>query len=73
MYSSPSLVHLCPTISSASVGGISQFVVQIYSMDAILMGYWVAGQMRNMTSSVMYKSNFRMGNMILRRFIMITY
>ena len=65
--SSTSLVLMCPPISIAYVGGIMQLVVHILSMDEILMGYWVTGQIRTMTSSVMYKSKFRMGDMILRR------
>ena len=36
------------------------------------MGYWVVGHMRTMTSSVMYKSQFRMGDMTRRRVFMIT-
>ena len=35
------------------------------------MGYWVVGQVRTMISSVMYNSRFRMGNMILRRVLVI--
>ena len=58
----PSLVRLNLTISSASVDGTSQFVAQIPIMDAMLMGYWVADQVRNISSSVIYT---------LRRFIMI--
>ena len=48
-----------------------QFVAQIYSMDAILMGYWVAFQVRTMRSSVVYKRKFIMGCMTLRRVLMI--
>ena len=51
--SSQSIVCMHTPISSASVGGIRHFVVQILSMDAILMGYWVADQMKNMVSNVM--------------------
>ena len=71
MYSYPSLVCMCLTISSAFVGGISQWVVQIPSMDMILMGYWVANQARNMMSSVMLNSKFSMGKMILRRVLVM--
>ena len=60
--SCPSLVHLCQSISSAYIGVIMQLVVQIPRMDMILMGYWMAGQVRTMTSSVMYKSKLRMKN-----------
>ena len=35
------------------------------------MGYWVAGQVKPMISSVMYKSKFSMVNMILRRILTI--
>ena len=69
--SSTPLVRLHPPIISTSVGGIRQFLVQIPSMDAILVGYWVAGQVRTMMSSFMYRSNFSMGDMILRRVLMI--
>ena len=37
------------------------------------MGYWVAFQVSTMTSTIRYKSNFRMGNIILRRVLMIPY
>ena len=56
-----------------SVGGIRQLIVQITSMDMILMGYWMAGQVRTTIISVMYKRKFRMGNMILRMFLMMPY
>ena len=69
--SSTPLVRLCLPISSAFVSGIRQFLVQIPIMDKVLIGYWVAGQVRNMMSRVMYKSKFMMGNMILRRVLMI--
>ena len=69
--SSTSLVRLCPTISSTSVGGKRQFVAQIPSMDAILMGYWVADQVSTMKSSVIYKSKFRIGDITLRRVLII--
>ena len=71
MESSPSLFCLCHPISSASVGGTRQFVFQITSMDVIFVGYWVAGQARAMMSRVMYKSNFIIGNMIIRKVFMI--
>ena len=35
------------------------------------MGYWVAGQVRTMRSSVIYKSIFRIGEMIFRSALMI--
>ena len=69
--SSTSLVSLHPPISSTSIGGIRQYVVQIPSIYEILMGYWVAGQVRTMSRSVIYKSKFRRGDMILRRVLMI--
>ena len=59
-------MHLCLPIIFASVGGIRQLVVQIPSMDAILMGYWMSIQVRTMMSNVMYKSNFRIGNVLGR-------
>ena len=34
-----SLVRLCIPISSAFVGGIRQFIFQIFIKDATLMGY----------------------------------
>ena len=42
-------------------------------MDVILMGYWVSVQVSTIMSSVMYKSKYRMGDMILRRVLMIPY
>ena len=59
--SSPSLVCMCPPISYASVGGISQLLFQINSIYAIFMGYWMAGQVSTMTSSVIYKVKFIIG------------
>ena len=35
------------------------------------MGYWIAGQVRTMMRSVMQKSDFRMGENILRRVLVI--
>ena len=64
-------MRLCLPISYVYVGGIRQFVVQIPSMNVILMGYRVAGQVRTMMSSIMYHSKFRTGNMILRSVLMI--
>ena len=60
--SCPYLLNICLPISSASIGGIRQMVVQIYRMDAILMGYYMTGQARTIMSSVMYKSKLNMGN-----------
>ena len=50
---------------------MGQFVDQLPSMYAIFMGYWVLVQVRTISSSVLYKSKFRMGDMTLRRFVMI--
>ena len=61
MDSCPYLVRLCQPISSASIGGIRKLVVKIPRMDTILMGYWMAGQVRTMLSSVMYKSKLKRG------------
>ena len=69
--SCPSLVSMCPPISSASVGEIRKLVVQIFIKDVILMGYWMVGQVRTIMSSVMCKINLRVGENILRRVIMI--
>ena len=71
MESLPSLMCLCLTISSASVGGIRQSIFQILRIDATLMGYCIASQVRTMTRSIMCKSNLRMGENILRRVFMI--
>ena len=68
--SSLSLVRLCSTISSTSVGGISKLVVQIYRMDAILIVYWVVGQVRTMMISLMNKSKLNMGE-IFKSFLMM--
>ena len=37
-----------------------------------MMGYWVAVQISTMRSSVIHKSKLRMGDMTLRRFLMIS-
>ena len=63
----PYLVHLRLPTSSLYFDGTRQFVVQIPSMDEILMRYWVEVQARTTRISIMYKSKFRMGYMILRR------
>ena len=57
----PSFVCLCQPICSAFIGGIRQLVVQITRMDANLMGCLMAGQVRNMMSSLKYKIKFNMG------------
>ena len=64
-------MNMCTPISYASVGGIRKFVVQIPSVHSILVGYWVVGQVRTTIISVMYKSKFSIGDMILRRVLMI--
>ena len=69
--SNPFLLHLCLPISSASVGGIRQFIFQIPIIDETLMGYWIAGQVRTMIRSVMCKSSSIMGENILRRVLII--
>ena len=61
------------SISSEFVGGMRQFVAQILSMDAIFLGYWVAGQVKTMISSVMYNSKFIMGYMPLSRVLIISF
>ena len=63
--SCPSLVHPCLTISSVSVGGIRQLIVQISIIDTTLMKYWITGQVRTMMRSVMCKSKFSMGEKII--------
>ena len=70
---SPSLVSLHFLTSSASIGGIRQFVLQNPSIYVILMGYWVAGQVRTMRSSFVYTSKFSMEDMTLSMFLMIPY
>ena len=57
----PLLVRICLTTSSASVGVIRQLVFQIPRLDEILIGYWMAGHVRTMVNSVMYKSKLKMG------------
>ena len=54
-------MRLCPPISSASIGGTRQLVVQILSIDGILMGYWIEVQVMTTMSSVFYKSKLRTG------------
>ena len=61
---------LCLSISSASVLGIRKFILQIPRIYATLMGHWIAGQLRNMMRIVMCKSNLRMGENIISRFLM---
>ena len=63
----PSIVCLCLRISSVSVGGIRKLIVKIPRLDTTLIGYWIAGQVRNMMRSVTCKSNLRTGKIILRR------
>ena len=67
----PSLMRLFLPITSSSVGGIRQLIVQIPRIDVTLMGYWIAGQVSAMMRSVMCKSNLRMGENILRRVLMM--
>ena len=71
--SCPSLVRLCLPISSASIGGIRQLIFQIPGIDLTLMGYCISVQVRTMMRSVMCKSSLRMGENILRRFLMMPY
>ena len=59
------------TISYASVGEMRQCVSQIPSMNTILMEYWVSVQVSTMSSSVIYKSKFRMGYITLSGVLMI--
>ena len=40
-------------------------------MDTILMGYCMVVQVRTMMGSVMYKSDFRIGKMILSRVLVM--
>ena len=65
------LVHMCLTISYVPIFGVRKMVVQIPSMDTILMGYWMTRQVRTMMSSVMYKSKLRIVKNILRRVLMM--
>ena len=62
---------MCPPIGLESAGGISKFVAQITRMDANLIGYWMAGQLKTMRSSVMRNNKSRIGDMTLRRILMI--
>ena len=57
----PSLMNLCPTISYKYIGGLGKLVVQIPSMDVILMTYCVESQVSTMMISIMYKIKLRMG------------
>ena len=61
------------TISSASIGGMRQFVSQIPLMGVILMRYWMVGQERNMRSTVMCKNKLITGDFTLRRILMIIF
>ena len=60
MESCPYLLRPCLPISSEPVSGIKQLIFQITRIDVTLMGYWIAGQVRNMMRSVMCKSNLWM-------------
>ena len=71
IYSYPSLVLLCLPIISASVSSIMHLVVQITSIDVVLMVCCMVGQLSTMVSSVIYNGNFNMGYMILSRVLMI--
>ena len=62
---------MCLTVSSVSVGGIRQLIVQIHIIDTTLTRHWIAGQGRKIMRNVMCKSNLSMGENILRRVLMI--
>ena len=66
-------MHLCLTIGSMSFGGIMRLSAQIPRIYVTLMGYWIAGQVRTRMMSVMCKINFRMGENILRRVLVIPF
>ena len=66
-------VRLCLPIYSTSVGGIRQFIFQIPIIDATLMGYCIAGQVKTMVRSVMCEINLRMGENILRRVLVMPF
>ena len=68
-----SLVCLCLPIITVSVGGTMQLIVQILTIDATLMGYWILGQVRTMMRSLIYKSNLSMGENILGRVLMMPF
>ena len=57
---------LKPT-GSAYFSGMRHFVDKITSMDEIFMGYWMAGQVRTIRSSIIYKNKM----ITLRRNLMI--
>ena len=57
--------------SFMSVGGMSQFVSQIPTIDAIFMGWWMEVQVSTMRSSVTFKNKLVMGDIDLRTIIMI--
>ena len=61
----------CLPISTASVGGIRWLFFQISRINTSLMGYWIAGKVRNVMRSVMFKSDLRRGENILRGVLMI--
>ena len=62
-------LHL-PT-SYAYIGGVRWFVDQIPRMGVILMGYCMEVQLMTMSSGVMCKNKFRMGDMTPSRIFMV--
>ena len=71
MESHTSTVSPCMPIRSVSIGEARQFIVKIPRIYATFMGYWIAGQVRDITRSVIWKSKLRMGENLLRRVLMI--
>ena len=65
-----SLVCLFMPISYVSYVGIRKLVVQIFIKDLILMGYWMAGQVRTMMSSVMYKCRTHLDRVLQNKIIL---
>ena len=59
------------TVSSTYVVRMRQFFAKIPRMDEILTGYWMAGQVRTMGSSVIYKNKLSMEGIILGRTLII--
>ena len=66
-----SLVRLFLPIVYASISGIRKLIVEIHGIDATLMGHWIVGHVRTMMRSVIFQSNFSMGECILRRVLMV--
>ena len=61
------------SIIYVSIGGMSKFVSQMPRMDVIFTYHCMVGQLSTMSGSVLYKNKSRMGDMTLRRILIIPF